>query len=323
MTDNFSLPYPSSATPVEDLQKAIHERIDPMHAQSSLIAAPPRSPSERLLRSLSLLGLTLVTGGIGCADEAPPTSAPSVAAFFERAGVPASEIQFEGDNVRVQGDVIITGKQLAAVMSAPATAGGELAEKGYTYGTLLGQARPPVDLLSFHFDSNVPQRVRDAVYRAAAEWSTTSTCIRVYSDDFYYPAKITYEPDPTGHAGITNPHYLSEGSILFNSDWLEGTGSFASDGPATDASLYHTALHEMGHLIGLAHPSLYQYVPGTQTSSPTCGHNGGGCKGSYPTVMDEDVEEQELTPDDRATASVVQKPLGYKACHKFRCPVCR
>jgi hypothetical protein len=294
-----------------------------MNAQRSTTAALalPRPPLLRPAGHLLPILLALATAGAGCADESSPPGGSDVAAFFERAGVPASELQFEGENVRIQGDVIITGKQLAAAMATPPAA--ELAEKGYTYGTILGQARPPVDLLTFQFDANTPQRVRNAVYRAAEEWSTTSTCIHVYRTDLRYPAKINYGPDPTNHAGITNPHYLEEGSILFNSDWIEGTGIFAPDGPATDASLYHTALHEMGHLIGLAHPSLYQHVPGTETSSPTCGSNGGGCMASYATVMDYVGEEQELTADDRATASVVQKPLRYRACHKFRCPVCR
>jgi hypothetical protein len=291
------------------------------------------SPGQSLLIGAAAL-FCMATAAVGCSAEEATSERERIIARFEKAGIRASDLEFEGDNVRVQGDVIITRKQLEAAMASTGTPGADggagLSPKGYAYGTILGQPRPPVDKLSFHFDANVPEKIRTALRQAAAEWDSSAVCVRMVKEDSLYPAKIAFGPDPTNHAASTSPHYLEEGRIYFNSDWVQGTGIFAGAGPASEASLYHTALHEMGHLIGIAHPSQYNHVPGTATTGPTCGSNGGGCLASYPTVMDYDTkvedEEPHLTPDDRATADELQKPLfvgGFcPPCFPWFCPSC-
>jgi hypothetical protein len=267
-------------------------------------------------RCAALIGIGMIAlgAGAGCQGEIGMTEEDArIERFLSAAG-------YEGMNVReekivLDADMFVTRGQILQLITEAEARGArwdvpdrpadDLVEKGYVAWSSQFGAGPDARNLAFVFDANVPEWLRIMVRQAGIEWQ--GPCVRFNpTNATTNDVRVSYYPIAGGWAGRGNAAFANGfGYVEISSDYVEGVGQYASRGPASNASLYHTILHEVGHVIGMQHPTNGRHVLGTKTTPKTCDAKGGRCKANYPTIMDYDKEEGTLQNDDLKTARLV------------------
>jgi hypothetical protein len=256
--------------------------------------------------------------GFGCSGEFPSgevssESAPAddpadnalIESHLEGHGYDTSTLQFQGDTVLVEDDMEMSREVL--LDAAKAEADGDV-EKGYFYstGTLFAGKR-----IQLSFTAAVSTAWRNALNAARTEWNAKTP---MFARDPGGNGIITVQVQALKNAdGTNNTNTIANGTpppgrtITLNSNFTAGCGG-SLEGLVTATKTY-TALHEMGHVLGFAHPppnptnNARVHIAGTAA-------NTGLIEPSYATVMAQGCGTRTtLHPDD-----VLSAQKKYPSC---------
>lgn len=275
---------------------------------------------QRALSALIPLSLAATLGvtTLGCSGEFPSEAAPStdaaenelIESHLAGRGYDTSNLEFEGDEVIVEGDMVMPRERLLDAAEAEASG---VVEKGYFNptnsrfgGNKIRMAFKPADA-SFPAVSN---NWKNAFNAAAAEWnsktpkfafvggpgSPVTITVRMGSFNTSQPARA----DGIGTAL----------GIRLNGAYNLPSCSTSLEGVAANVKI-NIALHEIGHILGFEHPpplaTTGVRIPGTAASTNTTGD-----RSSYATVMESRcLADTTLRPDDILSA---QKKYPAPSC---------
>lgn len=242
-------------------------------------------------------------------------------------GFPADQVVFSDDEVIIDGDTVLDRQTLLAELSAGEVQDGveTVNQAAYWFRPNAGQGPPPgwvpsAGEVRLSFTRSVNAAVRAAVTRAATLWGMAAGpegCVAVNELNPGRVLTVTVQPlegrDPT-----TGETFAVAGRarlpMFQNGQWEVGNMMWIDPDTANAVTLSdrrwleHVAVHEMGHILGFAHPQEVgraHHIPGTR-QRPT--------RGAYPTVMDYDGEERDLSPDDVNAARRVYGPDMAGVC---------
>lgn len=269
-----------------------------------------RHRASSALTSLSL-ALLLGASAIGCsgeslsdeagsshaADEAGAEDAAEnalIESHLQTQGYDTSTLRFQGDMVIVEDDMLMSRALL--LVEAETEANG-LVEKGYSLNTPNFAGKK----IQLSFAAAVSNTWRTALNAAKNEWTSKTP---MFSRDPGGFATISIQVQAMKNANGTNDTAtLALGSvppnrtIILNSNFASVSCGGSLEGVAAGVKAKN-ALHEMGHVLGYAHPppdpsnTARTHIAGTATSPP-----------SYQTVMSQGcVSRTALTPDDALSA---------------------
>jgi hypothetical protein len=218
---------------------------------------------------------------------------------LEDQGFGASRVNFEDDKVRVDDDMMFDRNTLlmeaTGELELEATEDPEhpeLAQKGYRYTRVAPKS------MCFAFAAGVSAAWKDAFRRAFTAWTNVGACVRLSecgAQTTITVGEAGTAADGTPAAAIADyPRYISPLGT-FQGQYIIIDTSVAKSTNTT--FMRRTALHELGHSIGMTHPRDGALITGTQSSTSGC--NTGGCIASYPTVMDYNFATTSLSADDQ------------------------
>jgi hypothetical protein len=240
-------------------------------------------------------------GSNHAAEEAPSNEAADnalIESHLQTQGYDTSHVQFQGDTVIVEDDMLMSRALL--LDAAEAEAAGDV-EKGYfLFGPLFAGKR-----INLSFAANVSNAWRTALNAARGEWNGktpmfmrdpgNAATINVQVQAMIDP--VTRRPDTQTVASGSVPPGLT---IILNSNFRIATCGGSLEGIPANIKTYN-ALHEMGHVLGFAHPppnpsnGSRSFIPGTAISS--------GSTVAYATVMAQGCGTlTTLSPDDVLSA---------------------
>ena len=250
------------------------------------------------LITLSLAG-SLGATSLGCSGEDLSTITASndpaenalISSHLEAQGYDTSSLQFAGDTVIVEDDMVMSREVLLGEAEAEASG---VVQKGYfiSPGPLFAGKR-----IGLSFAANVSSAWRTALTSAKNEWNSKTP---MFSRD----------PGSTGTISVSVQalvnsvtHRPDTGTIAIGSIPAQGrTIILNSNSSNTSCGQTIQALHEMGHVLGFAHPppnptqNARVHIDGTAT-------NTGLLEPSYETVMAQGCGTRTtLTPDDILSA---------------------
>lgn len=217
------------------------------------------------------------------ADNAPSNDAAEnalIESYLADRGFDTSSLQFEGDEVIVEGGIAV---QRAVLLDAANPEVPELVEKGYFNSQ---NALFSGKSIKVAFAGVVSDAWKKAFNDAAKEWNkqvprfsqpgpgsagTITVQMGVDGQLVSSPAKANFPPNRTINI---NPNFRSNDCPNQNIEQVSATVKLA------------TAVHEMGHTLGFTHPFANQGVriTGTAQNTVTGSCSGTGCV-SYSTVM--------------------------------------
>jgi hypothetical protein len=291
----------------------------------------------------ALVPLTLAAAlGLGCSGEFPsaevtPESAPAndaaenalIESYLAKRGFDTSNLQFEGDEVIVEGGMAVQRAVLLDVADAEPSG---VVEKGYFHnpGSVgSGFSGKSIKLSFVNGDGGkaVSGLWQTALNNAKNEWNAKVP--RFSQPGPGSAGTITVKMavgDP--RQGVTSPargHNPPERLIEINPNYrsapadrcplANGTTGTADIETLTATAKFALAVHEMGHVLGFEHPRnrgpQAVHIPGTLANEVPESGPGSSCSGtacvSYPTVMLGRGCFQNLTslqPDDVKSAQI-------------------
>jgi hypothetical protein len=293
----------------------------------------------------ALVSLSLAAAlGLGCSGEFPSAEVTSettpsndaaedalIESYLANRGFDTSNLQFEGDEVIVEGGMAV---QRAVLLDAADAEASGVVEKGYFRGGAGGPVFSGKSIiLSFVLgddDKAVSGLWQTALNNAAKEWNAKVPRFSQPGPGSAGTITVKMAEGSQGRTSPANGHFPSASLIEINPNYesrpppavqcplADGTTGIAKIETLTATAKFALAVHEIGHVLGFEHPrnrgSQAVHIPGTLAnavpeSSDDC--DGAACV-SYPTVMLGRGCFQTLTslqPDD--VASAVQK---YPSC---------
>jgi hypothetical protein len=258
--------------------------------------------------ALMLLSLAATLGALGCSGEDistivgphDPAEDALISSHLEAQGYDTRTLHFEGDAVVVEDDMVMSRGVLLG--EAEAEASGVL-EKGYFItGPLFAGKR-----VALSFAANVSSAWRTAFNAAKTEWnSKTPMFARDPGGAGTISVSVQALVNSTTHRPDTGTIALgsipTQGrSIILNSNYSNASCGQTIENMSASQKAFQ-ALHEMGHVLGFAHPppnptqSPREHIAGTAT-------NTGLIEPSYATVMAQGCGTRTtLTSDDILSA---------------------
>jgi hypothetical protein len=267
---------------------------------------------------------------LGCSGEDVESSPGSgndaaenelIQAHLETHGYDTSTLQFEGDTVRVEDDMLVSRAALLDEAQAEATG---TVEKGYFLngGKFVGKR------IALSFQSGVSSAWQTAFKAARDKWNAALPMNRDPGSAGTITVSMVAMVDGRGTPLTSviadgSPPSLGR-SIRLNSNFASRTPSAGCGGtslvPMTLENLSasrktYQALHEMGHVLGFAHPppnpsgSRFQ-IAGTLASTITTGDG----DPSYSTVMAQGCKTLTSLSSDDALSARKQYPGCIDTC---------
>lgn len=258
--------------------------------------------------TLISLSFAVALGALGCSGEDistiagpnDPAEDALISSHLEAHGFDTSTLLFEGDTVVVEDDMLMSRAVLLDQAEAEASG---FVEKGYIItGPLFAGKR-----IGLSFAANVSSAWRTALTAAKNEWNSktpmfardpgSTGVIEVRVEAFVNP--VTHRPDTSTIAEGSIP---SKGRLIkLNSNYSNASCGQTIENMSASQKAFQ-ALHEMGHVLGFAHPppnptaNPREHIPGTAT-------NTGLIEPSYATVMAQGCGTRTtLTSDDILSA---------------------
>jgi hypothetical protein len=248
-----------------------------------------------------------------------------ISGYLIQHGFDLSKVVFEEELVRLEEDSSTTRAALLYAIELDS----EYTEKAYWYSVLDARSHTPVNKLTnagriqYHFDSSVSEAWRAQFRSAANAWSAASDCLRMtecptctlttQSQNVIFiqvgEAGVASDGSPAGARGSFPAVTRTAGVLVGHATIID----FDVANSTNATYMLRTALHELGHNIGLTHPNDgHVLIPGTAASSTGC------CISTYPTVMDYSNGPAALQPDDltaiRLLYHTVTQPRGGTTC---------
>jgi len=280
------------------------------------------------LISLSL-AVTLGVTTLGCSGEFPSDevtsestpsndaseSAPSndaaenalIESYLANRGFDTSNLQFEGDEVIVEGGMAV---QRAVLLDAADAEASGVVEKGYFHGGAAGAGFSGKSIKLSFVNGDGGKAVsglwQTALNNAKNEWNAkvprfsqpgpgsagTITVKMAVGDPRQGGTSPARGHNPPERLIEINPNYQSAPAELC--PLVDGTTGTATIETLTATAKFALAVHEMGHVLGFEHPRnrgpQAVHIPGTLDNKvPEPPAPGSSCSGtacvSYPTVM--------------------------------------
>ena len=278
------------------------------------------------------LAVTLGVTPLGCSGEFPSDNAPLNEAANDAAdnalieshlagrGYDTSNLEFEGDKVIVEGDMVMPREPLLAQAEAEASG---VVEKGYFNPTNARFAGNQIRLAFKSADANFPavsQAWKNAFIAAVAEWNNKTPGFKTLAAPLN-PRTITVR---MGSINVSQPA-RADGfppalGIQLNTRYNLSTCATSIEAVPTNVKI-NIALHEIGHILGFEHPPPLLgsdgrvHIAGTATSTATTGDTS-----SYATVMESRcLADTTLRPDDVLSAGKkYPAPTCQQIC-EFNC----
>jgi hypothetical protein len=266
-----------------------------------------------VLISLSLVG---TLGTLGCSGEdistignsTDPAEDALISSHLEALGYDTSSLQFSGNTVIVEDDMVMSRAVLLGEAEAEASG---VVEKGYFIADQNHTSLPgPLfagKRIQLSFAANVTTAWRTALNAAKNEWNSKTPMFArdpggagtINVSVQALVNSVTHRPDTGTIATGTIP---AQGhTITLNSNYSNTSCGQTIDNMTANQKAYQ-ALHEMGHVLGYAHPppnptlNARLHIDGTAT-------NTGLLEPSYETVMAQGCGTRTtLTPDDILSA---------------------
>jgi hypothetical protein len=272
------------------------------HENASIHRSQGRHRAWSALISLSLaaaMGVSAVgCSGQGVSEEAASNDAAArreralepepndavsedalIKSHLQARGYDTSTLQFQGDTVIVEDDMAMSRAVLLDEAEAAATG---VVEKGYFHTTGLFSG----DRIQLSFGAGVSSAWRAALNAAQTEWNRrTPRFVRDPGGAGTITVQAQAMTDAMGNPNtgtIANGTIPPSRTITLNTNY-SGTCASTLEGIAADTKAY-AALHEMGHVLGFAHP------PPNTTNNPRVHIDGtavsdGFIDPSYATIM--------------------------------------
>lgn len=264
-----------------------------------------------------MLGVTT----LGCsgeperpADELDAADNALIESHLADRGYDTSNLEFEGDMVIVEGDMVMPRGPLLDAAEAAASG---VVKKGYFNPT---NARFAGNRIRLSFTADVPASWKTAFNLAATEWNTKTPGFVTLAAPLN-PRTIAVR---MGHINKTQPArgdgFPPALGIQLNLDYNLPSCSTTLEGLPANVKT-NIALHEIGHILGFEHPPPLLgspdrvHIAGTATSTNTTGD-----KASYSTVMESRcLADTKLSPDDILSATKKYPPPTCLQLCNFNC----
>lgn len=271
---------------------------------------------------------TLGAAAIGCSGEFPSENAESngaaedalIEAHLEERGYDTSTLQFQGEAVVVEDDMLMSRSVLLEEAEAAATG---VVDKGYFItGPLFAGKR-----VQLSFENAVSSAWRTALNSARDKWNSAIPLSRDPGSAGTITVQVRALTDNNGNpltSVIAQGSIPSFGRIIqLNSNFINRTsecgGTQAS--PVTIETLSASrklfqALHEMGHVLGFAHPppiatsNPREHISGTAVSTATSGEP------SYSTVMAQGCKTLNSLSSDDVKSAQKKYPGCIDTCER-------
>ena len=266
------------------------------HENAAIRRSQDRHRTLSALMSLSVavtLGVTAIgCSGQGISEEAVPSDTQAstiddnpaenalIGAQLEARGYDTSTLQFQGDTVIVEDDIVMSRAVLLHEAEAEATG---VVEKGYFLGTNTFSGKS----INLSFGAGVSAAWQTALNAARSQWNSKTPKFSQPG-----PGSAATISVVTGNLGATTfaqGTFPSGRTITINTSYNSAACKVAGSTDNTIEGLpanvkAKVAMHEMGHVLGFAHP------PPNTTNNPRVHIDGtavsdGFIDPSYATIM--------------------------------------